>query len=180
MDKSSFRAEQIERLEDFFQTSQSIKETAELLENLANSSSLASAQKIGVSISDDLQMPSKKLIAKLRSLKKDIYLARPTKNNQIDFVFWPETINLPESMQELLQFNPTVIDNSLDLIITPGMAFSTSGNYYVGIGVGNFDFHLNRYQTKSIGLAYSAMLFEKPVWDISMLDVPVDEIIPTD
>ncbi|APT17957.1 hypothetical protein FC62_GL000012 [Amylolactobacillus amylotrophicus DSM 20534] len=177
MDKSSFRAEQIIRLEDFFQTAKSRTETDELLVKISQSPIFQSATSVGISLNDDLQLPINQLVRQLRDLGKDVYLARPTKRNQLDFILWPAEINIPKSVAELNQFNDNVVNNRLDLIVAPGMAFSQKGHYRVGVGEGNFDFFLNRYQTKTVGIAYSKMLFEEPEWDISMLDVPVDEII---
>lgn len=61
--------------------------------------------------------------------------------------------------------------------MVPALAISKTHRYRVGFGGGYFDRFLNQYQSKTVTLALTPMIFEKAEWPVSMMDVPIDELI---
>ncbi|KIX91587.1 5-formyltetrahydrofolate cyclo-ligase [Staphylococcus microti] len=68
----------------------------------------------------------------------------------------------------------TTIDNALDLVIVPGVAFNKEG-YRIGYGGGYFDRYLNTYAVKTISLIYDVQLCEQ--LPIEAHDQPVQHLI---
>lgn len=69
------------------------------------------------------------------------------------------------------------INNELDLIVVPGLAFALDSHARLGFGGGYYDRFLKKYPTKTIALANSRMVFEHAQWPVENFDVPIQTII---
>jgi 5-formyltetrahydrofolate cyclo-ligase len=69
------------------------------------------------------------------------------------------------------------VNNNVDLVIVPGLAFDISSNYRVGFGGGYYDRFLANYRGNTIALVPRAMKFEKADWDIEDHDIKIDKLI---
>ncbi len=62
----------------------------------------------------------------------------------------------------------------LDLVLVPGLIFSTAG-YRIGFGGGYYDRFLANYRGKTISMAFSEQIND--AWQPEVFDIPVDKII---
>lgn len=139
------------------------------------------SQSIGITSSLPIEVDTSELIARLWEEGKDVYLARANDDleHSQDFLQYTYRSHLGKSkfgVDEVIDKN-VKINNQLDLVIVPGLAFDLSTHARLGFGGGYYDRFLAKYPTKTVALVNSQMAFERAAWKIENTDIPIDVII---
>lgn len=184
MKKSELRREQINKLKEFAETEEKKAEDTVLLEKLMATDLIKESQRIGVTASLPLEVDTSELIARLWDMGKDVYLAK-ARNDQahtLDFLRYTYMSKLVKSkfgIEEVAD-EAAEINNDLDLIIVPGLAFALDSHIRVGFGGGYYDRFLAKHTAKTVALANSKMQFETSIWPVEKNDIPIQTIVTPD
>ncbi|WP_251551381.1 5-formyltetrahydrofolate cyclo-ligase [Neobacillus muris] len=109
-------------------------------------------------------------VPKCHSRDKQLTFRTLTEFSQLESVFF----GLYEPREEMTN---EVIADRLDLVIVPGLAFSTDG-FRIGFGGGYYDRFLSRYSGNTLSLAFNEQIMDElPAEDH---DIPVQCIITPD
>ena len=182
MNKNELRQKQVTRLDHFAETEEKAAEDHVLLQKIMDSELLATSQSIGVTSSLPYEVDTSRLIAQLWDQGKDVYLAKAHNNpeHSQDFISYTYMTKITKSkygVEEVLDPNAT-INNELDLIIVPGLAFTLDTHQRLGFGGGYYDRFLAKHpQAKTVALVNSKMIFETATWQIEPTDIPIQTII---
>ncbi|KRN03876.1 5-formyltetrahydrofolate cyclo-ligase [Holzapfeliella floricola] len=178
MDKTELRKVQFKRLQEFSKTTQKQREEISLFHQFTSHPKVKIAETIGLTIGDMFEVDTLPLIEALLEMGKSVYLAKVRPKKQMDFIAYNSGDGLHQSKFGVLEpKKESPVKNQLDLIVVPALAISKTHRYRVGFGGGYFDRFLNQYQSKTVTLALTPMIFEKAEWPVSMMDVPIDELI---
>ncbi|WEV36409.1 5-formyltetrahydrofolate cyclo-ligase [Lactobacillus sp. ESL0677] len=182
MNKKDLRQKQISRLQDFAATEQKEQEDRQLLEKIMAWDGLKSSQTIGVTSSLAYEVDTSRLIALLWDQGKDVYLAKANNNpeHSQDFLYYSYMTKLTASKFGVMEVNdPSAkINNDLDLIIVPGLAFAEDTHQRLGFGGGYYDRFLAKHkQAKTVALANSQMIFNTTEWNVEQTDIPIQTLI---
>ncbi|WEV70398.1 5-formyltetrahydrofolate cyclo-ligase [Lactobacillus sp. ESL0785] len=185
MNKKDLRQKQISRLQDFAKTEQKELEDQQLLEKIIAWDELKNSQTVGVTSSLAYEVDTSRLIALLWDQGKDVYLAKAYNNSERsqDFLYYSYMTKLTTSKFGVVEVDDpnAKINNDLDLIIVPGLAFAEDTHQRLGFGGGYYDRFLAQHQqTKTVALVNSQMIFDTTVWDVERTDVPMQTIITPD
>lgn len=179
MEKSQFRKIQLKKLEDFSQTDEKKKEDQILTEKFLKSDLLKKAQKIGITLSMPLEVDTSEIIAQLWELGKDVYIPRCLPKRQMEFTKFTYETQLTTTkfgVQENHEPN-AFVDNDLDLIVVPLLAYGKDQYARLGFGGGFYDRFLAKNKLTTISLVNSKQLFEKTAWPIEQTDIPIENYI---
>lgn len=184
MDKKELRKKQIERLKSFATQKEKAEEDVALLENLMTTDLWKNSQTVGITSSLPIEVDTSELIARLWDEGKDVYLARANndKEHSQDFLQYTYRSKLGKSrfgVDEVID-QDAKINNELDLLIVPGLAFALDTHARLGFGGGYYDRFLAKYPTPTAALVNSQMSFPTANWKIEATDVPIDVIITPD
>lgn len=182
MSKKELRQRQIKKLSSFAETDAKNAEDQVLLNEMMNSQLIKECQTIGVTSSLTYEVDTSGLIAQLWDQGKDVYLARANDNNEHsqDFIYYSYMTKLTKSKfgVEEVSDPKAKINNDLDLIIVPGLAFALDSRQRLGFGGGYYDRFLAQHpNTKTVALANSQMLFDTAPWEVEQTDVAMQTII---
>lgn len=182
MNKKEIRQKQIKKLTTFAENIEKKTEDQELLTKLINSKILHGKESVGVTSSLSYEVDTSSLIAYLWDQGKDVYLARANEDSEHsqDFISYSYTTKLEKSkfgVEEIID-PEAKINNQLDLIIVPGLAFALDSHQRVGFGGGYYDrFLAEHLATTTVALANSQMIFETATWPVEQTDIPIQTII---
>lgn len=182
MDKSELRIKQKDILANFATTNEKKKEDRSLLEKLMNTELVKNCQSIGVTSSLLIEVDTSRIIARLWDEGKDVYLAKayPNKDHTQDFLLYTYRSKLEKSkfgVEEIADPDAEV-NNDLDLIIVPGLAFALDGHQRLGFGGGYYDRFLAKHpNSKTVAVVNSKMAFETAKWTVEDTDIPIQTII---
>lgn len=185
MNKKELRQKQIKKLSAFADTEQKNSEDQILLKKLIGSKMLDQKLSIGITSSLSYEVDTSELIAQLWDQGKDVYLARANENaeHSQDFMSYSYMTKIMKSrfgVEEVCDPNAE-INNELDLIIVPGLAFALDSHQRLGFGGGYYDRFLAKHQkTTTVALANSQMIFDTAPWGIEKTDVAIQTIITPD
>ena len=181
MEKIDLRKKQIESLKEFADENQKKIEDKKLLDKFMSTNLWKNSQSIGITSSLPIEVDTSELIARLWDEGKDVYLARANNDpdHTQDFLEYTYMTKLKKSKFGVDEVaNPDAkINNALDLIVVPGLAFALDSHARLGFGGGYYDRFLKKYPTKTIALANSRMIFEHAQWPVENFDVPIQTII---
>ncbi|QLK86069.1 5-formyltetrahydrofolate cyclo-ligase [Staphylococcus sp. 17KM0847] len=147
-----------------------------LRQQLFNHPKYQQAQKIGIVLSMPHEVHTDPIILHIMQHGKQVYVPATT--------YYKKTMNF-QQLVHLSQVSidekgiryvdeETPIDNQLDLVIVPGVAFNREG-YRIGYGGGYFDRFLSHYQPATLSLVYDIQIRED--LPIASHDYPVAELI---
>ena len=71
------------------------------------------------------------------------------------------------------------VNNELDLVIVPGLAFALDSHVRLGFGGGYYDRFLAKYNPKTVSLVSSPMQFASSEWPVEKTDIPIQTIVTT-
>lgn len=182
MNKKELRQKQIENLSNFADTKEKDAEDQVLLKKIIESDLLKNKQSIGITSSLSYEVDTSGLIARLWDQGKDVYLARANENSQHsqDFISYSYMTKITKSKFGVEQVSDpnAKINNNLDLVIVPGLAFALDSHERLGFGGGYYDRFLAKHpNTDTVALANSKMTFDTAPWHIEETDVSVKTII---
>ncbi|QEA30698.1 5-formyltetrahydrofolate cyclo-ligase [Secundilactobacillus malefermentans] len=150
-----------------------------LYDRLFNAEDWKNANSIAITLSTPMEIDTQPIIEKAWASGKTVLV--PTTLSDWQMKFSPYTV------QTVIQKNSHGIDepksgdavdaSQIDLIIVPGLGFSTSDGFRLGFGGGYYDRYLARYSGKTISLALPVQTFESPEWPTYEHDIPIQSII---
>lgn len=175
MEKGQFRKKQLTALEDFAKTSQKQKEDQILTKKFLHSDLLKNTQKIGLTLSMPLEVDTSEIIAQLWELGKDVYIPRCLPKKQMEFTKFTYKTQLTKTKFGTQENHEpdAVVDNQLDLVVVPLLAYGQSEHARLGFGGGYYDRFLAKNKLTTISLVNSKQLFEKAEWPIEKTDIPI-------
>lgn len=182
MNKEEFRNEQREILTKYGNTEEKKAEDLVLLKKLGKLDLIKNVQSIGITASLPLEVDTSEIIAHLWDLGKMVYLARviPGSAHKMEMVRYTYRTKLKRSkfgVEEVADPNSEV-NNDLDLIIVPGLAFSLDQHERLGFGGGYYDrFLAEHHDSQTLALANSKMIFKQTEWPVESTDIPIDYIL---
>ena len=182
MNKKELRKQQIEKLRDFADNKEKDREDELLLDQIMNTELLKNSQTIGVTSSLPVEVDTSKLIACLWDEGKDVYLAKAHNdaNHSQDFLHYTYKSKLEKSkfgIEEVSDLDAQINDD-LDLIIVPGLAFALDTHERLGFGGGYYDRFLAKHpDSKTVALVNSKMAFPTANWKVEKTDIPIQTII---
>lgn len=182
MEKKELRKQQIAKLQAYAETAEKKREDQLLLERLLNSDLLEGAEKIGVTSSLNFEVDTSGLIASLWDQGKEVFLARANSDRTMDFLAYNYNTKLKVSKFGVSEVaDPQAqIENDLDVLVVPGLAYDCTSHYRLGFGGGYYDRFLAKHQVKSLVLANSKMIYQKPVWPVEAFDMPINYLVTTE
>lgn len=179
MDKKIFRQRQLANLKVFATTAQKEHEDEQLLERILGWEELINAETVGLTWSLEFEVNTWPLIQQFWLMEKEVYLPTANQDKSMDFKLFSDRSDLGFSrfgVGEVMSAK-TRINNQLDLIIVPGLAYSGK-NDRLGFGGGFYDRFLARHLgIKTVTLANSQMFYQNTEWAVEKTDIPVQTII---
>ena len=161
------------------------KETEDsiLLEKLMETDLIKNSQTIGVTASLPFEVDTSELIARLWEAGKKVYLAkaRADQDHTLDFLRYTYMSKLVKSKfgVEEIADGDAEVNNELDLVIVPGLAFALDSHVRLGFGGGYYDRFLAKYNPKTVSLVSSPMQFASSEWPVEKADIPIQTIVTT-
>ena len=164
MKKAELRKEQINKLKEFANTKEKETEDSILLEKLMETDLIKNSQTIGVTASLPFEVDTSELIARLWEAGKKVYLAkaRADQDHTLDFLRYTYMSKLVKSKfgVEEIADGDAEVNNELDLVIVPGLAFALDSHVRLGFGGGYYDRFLKLCRkAKRIALAYDCQIY---------------------
>ncbi|WP_334331982.1 MULTISPECIES: 5-formyltetrahydrofolate cyclo-ligase [unclassified Companilactobacillus] len=177
IEKKDLRQQQIQKLNQ--NKDQTQLETEILLQKLIESSEWQNATSIATTISGPFEVPTTPVIEAALAAGKKVYVPKTMPHRQMAFLPFVSYDKLVKSSFGLLEpeYDETLVNQSPDLIIVPGLAFAIDSHYRVGFGGGYYDRFLAKYTGQSIALVPSAMAFATADWKIGEYDIKIDKLI---
>lgn len=157
------------------------KELDELLlyKKLFNSFEWNEANVIGITLGLPSEIDTKPIISQAWLQGKKICIPLTLPQRKMNFKLLTPTTRIIKNSFGILEpekSSKEVNKNKIDLIIVPGLAFSSRGER-LGFGGGYFDRFLADYEGKTISLAEKNRFFEKAVWPLEETDVLIKKIL---
>lgn len=178
MKKKELRQRQILRLKEFAKKDRKVEEDILLQNKFLANSLLEGVKTIGVTCPLDFEIDNQIIIEQARKKGIKTYLAKSYHDKSMDFVYFDDQTRLEKSDFGVWEVaNPTEINNQLDLLLVPGLAFSKVSHDRLGFGGGYYDCFLAEHNCKTVSLVNSVMLFDTPAWSIEVTDKQVGELI---
>ena len=178
MKKKELRQRQILRLKEFAKKDRKVEEDILLQNKFLANSLLEGVKTIGVTCPLDFEIDNQIIIEQARKKGIKTYLAKSYQDKSMDFVYFDDQTRLEKSDFGVWEVaNPTEINNQLDLLLVPGLAFSKVSHDRLGFGGGYYDCFLAEHNCKTVSLVNSVMLFDTPAWPIEVTDKQVGELI---
>ncbi|APT15036.1 5-formyltetrahydrofolate cyclo-ligase [Lactobacillus jensenii] len=178
MKKKELRQRQIHRLQEFAKKDRKVEEDILLQNKFLANSLLEGVKTIGVTCPLNFEIDNQIIIEQARREGIKTYLAKSYPDKRMDFVYFDEQTQLKKSNFGILEVaNPIEINNQLDLLLVPGLAFSKASHDRLGFGGGYYDRFLAEHNCKTVSLVNSVMLFDTPAWPIEETDRQVGELI---
>ena len=178
MEKKELRQRQILRLKEFAKKDRKVEEDILLQNKFLANSLLEGVKTIGVTCPLDFEIDNQIIIEQARKKGIKTYLAKSYHDKSMDFVYFDDQTRLEKSDFGVWEVaNPTEINNQLDLLLVPGLAFSKVSHDRLGFGGGYYDCFLAEHNCKTVSLVNSVMLFDTPAWPIEVTDKQVGELI---
>lgn len=180
MNKRDFRNAQIDRLTAH--QLETAEASAALLDKLVQSDVWQQARTIATTVSSPIEVATQPLIAAAQAAGKQVYLPKTMPHRQMAFLPDPgpeqritSAFGIPEPAYEAALQNQTV-----DLVIVPGIAFARDSHYRVGFGGGYYDRFLAQYPGHTVSLVAPVQLFDTAEWDVESFDIPLQQLITLD
>ncbi len=177
--KNELRRLQIKRLTEFANSTQKLSEDKILKEKLLRNSLLASAESIGISVSMPLEVSTVPIIASLWKMGKRVYIPRCLPKRKMEFTLYDKNTILVKTKFGVLENRDSkaIVNNNLDLMIVPGLAYGLDKNSRLGFGGGYYDRFLEKYPTRTLSLVNSFQLFKRTSWQVEEHDIPIEKLI---
>ncbi|MFO3688311.1 5-formyltetrahydrofolate cyclo-ligase [Staphylococcus felis] len=134
------------------------------------------AHSIGIVLSMPHEVETDSIIKCALDLHKSVYVPKTNyQHKTMDFQKLTSLNQIGVDEKGIRYVNQnSIINNHLDLVIVPGVAFSENG-YRIGYGGGFFDRYLAAFKPETLSLLYDIQLCEN--LPIDEYDYPVSELI---
>ena len=136
------------------------------------------ADKIALTLSQDVEIPTQLLIQTALLQGKHVYLPRVQPKRQMIFVrITTDTVYEKHPFGMLEPVGDEIIDPAdLDLVLVPGLAFSAAGDR-IGFGGGYYDRWLPKTDATTVALVTPDNYFAAPTWPLEVTDQAVDQVV---
>ena len=177
--KKELRKLQIKKLTEFANSKQKLSEDKILKEKLLRSSLLTKAESIGISVSMPIEVNTAPIIASLWKMGKRVYIPRCLPKRKMEFTLYDKNTILVKTKFGVLENRDSkaIVNNNLDLMIVPGLAYGLDKNSRLGFGGGYYDRFLEKYPTRTLSLVNSVQLFKRTSWQVEEHDIPIEKLI---
>jgi 5-formyltetrahydrofolate cyclo-ligase len=177
MKKTDLRKLQLKRLKTL-PLEQKQEQDRYLLQEFLQLPDLAERQQIGLTVSLPFEVDTAPLIVALIKAGHQVFLAKTRPGRQMDFVRYQENTTLVKSKFGVTEPASGLVNNDLDLLVVPGLAFNLTNHQRLGFGGGYYDRFLAQHpQTKTISLVNQIMATPPDDWPLAQTDRPVAELI---
>lgn len=175
--KQAIRKEVLQNLQALSKTDKR-EQSQYLIDALVASSWWQEAKTIGLTMSADVELDTKPLIAQALAAGKTVTVPRTLPHRQMAFVALGAGVSFETTKFGLAEpVGGTIIPaNEHDLIVVPGVAFADNGAR-VGFGAGYYDRYLSEFAGTTVSLALRPQRFKQPGWTVDSFDVKIQHII---
>ncbi|MBD5068827.1 MAG: 5-formyltetrahydrofolate cyclo-ligase [Lactobacillus sp.] len=179
-DKATFRKKQLQKL------AQAKQETNQVALNLATKLFLTpewqQAKTIGITRAGELEIPTDQLIRQAENEGKVVYYPKTMPKRQMVFLPAKTEADFELSSFGILEphYDETKVNDNLDLLLVPGIAYALDSGLRVGFGGGYYDRYLKNFSGNTISLATPTMTYATAGWELDSFDVPVQWVITVD
>lgn len=179
LDKKTIRKNQIEILKNDFNNDETKIEINKLYQNFFASELFRDSSSIGITLSSGFELDTAPIIKKAWELKKEIYIPKTyPEERQMNFIKYTGKEELVMSDFGVLEpKGELTILNPPELLLVPGLAFSSEENARVGFGGGYYDRYLQKYPTKTVSLVRLNQYFSHADWKVEKYDILIDKLI---
>ncbi|WP_311407175.1 5-formyltetrahydrofolate cyclo-ligase [Liquorilactobacillus uvarum] len=150
-----------------------------LYEALFATSIWKKARTIGLTISSNNEIDTKPIILQARMQAKKIFVPRIRARHQMDFFQLRNDTVIKKNdfgIYEPQGKNGLILKEDIDLMIVPGIAFSSEGDR-IGFGGGYYDRYLLNFKGATVSLADPLRLYKHRVWILDETDRQIDKIV---
>lgn len=177
INKKTFRQIQINAMRDA--AAPTDQESGLILDRLLQIPAWQQAQTIATTVSSPIEFPTDSLIKAALNAGKRVYLPKTMPHRKMAFLPYQSDEQLIKSSYGLLEpaYDADLVNQNVDLVIVPGVAFALDSHYRVGFGGGYYDRFLANYQGRTVALVPKVMEFKTAVWPIKDHDIRIDTLI---
>lgn len=172
MDKKELREYGIATLKQLHPNQKKAKER-KIHSLLFSSQNWIEAKNIGVIRSLPFEFDTTPIFEKAYQLNKNVAVPK-VENKELYFYQVDENTSYTLSTFGVEEPNSQLLIDELDLVIVPGLVFSSKG-YRIGFGGGFYDRFLSTFKGATISLVFSQQLRDD--WQPEVFDRPVSKII---
>ncbi|WP_179394376.1 5-formyltetrahydrofolate cyclo-ligase [Lacticaseibacillus absianus] len=150
-----------------------------LLEWLMTTPQWQTAATIATTVSSPIEVPTAPVIAAAVAAGKRVYLPKTMPHRQMAFLPDPgpaARITSPYGIPEPA-YDAAAVDQQVDLVIVPGIAYALDTHARLGFGGGYYDRFLAQYRGATITLAAPAMAVPTATWPIAPTDILIQTLI---
>ncbi|SFH73030.1 5-formyltetrahydrofolate cyclo-ligase [Pisciglobus halotolerans] len=179
MNKQKIRTDMIQLLKSYPKKEKQ-REEEKIMHTLFKTKMWKNAKTIAVVMAQDFEFDTNKIIEKAWEEGKTVALPRAKAGGIMDVVPYSKDMQLERTSFGILEPARTLTALSkkeIELIIVPGLAFSTDG-FRVGFGGGYYDRFLKDYDGVTVSLVLEKQLIALP--NPEPFDVPLDFLITAD
>ncbi|CCI81811.1 5-formyltetrahydrofolate cyclo-ligase [Lactobacillus hominis] len=182
MNKIEFRKKQHQILKEFSLTNKKTRQDLQLTDKFLNSASFKNAQKIGITISMPEEVNTSQIILKMQKLGKEVYIPRCLPKRKMEFTRFIDSSQLTKTKFGTSEIwtSDAVVDNNLDLLVVPLLAFDLQTSQRLGFGGGYYDRFLEKFTGNTISLLNEKQTYSHAQWNIEDHDIPIREYILAD
>lgn len=155
-----------------------LHEERQLASLLYNQPEWMNAHTIGLTLSQSFEVDTAPIILHARHMGQQVVVPRTLPGRQMEFVELNEDTDFDETSFGVLEPHDGKVYSpaEIDLIVVPGVAFTTSG-HRIGFGGGYYDRYLKNYLGPTISLALTTQLAEENEWVPDEYDQHVDKVL---
>ncbi|KRM93284.1 5-formyltetrahydrofolate cyclo-ligase [Lentilactobacillus senioris DSM 24302 = JCM 17472] len=177
IDKKTFRNNQLTKLKNSDNVDS--QEEQKILDNLFSTFEWQEAHSIATVISGPIEFPTKNLIKQAQIEGKQVYLPKVMPKRQMAFLPFIGYDQLVKSNFGLLEpaYDETLVNQQIDLIIVPGLAFALDSNNRLSFGGGYYDRFLSHYLGRTVSLVPPMMSFTTNKWPIEDHDIKINTLV---
>ena len=176
MGKKEIRINMIQSLKTYSKKRRYTEEN-KVIDRLLKMEIWRKAETVAVFKSQPFEFSTERIIKEGWKKGKIILLPRTTQEYRLEFVPYYEGMVLEKSSFGILEPSSYLCNKEkqdIDLILVPGLAFSTTG-YRIGFGGGYYDRYLQHYSGTTVALIFNQQLMD--LQELDYYDVPIDYII---
>ncbi|MGM9892281.1 5-formyltetrahydrofolate cyclo-ligase [Limosilactobacillus sp.] len=175
--KSELRQAYIARLQQL-DVNTRLGEEKRLASELYDQPEWMGAKVIALTLSQSFEIDTAPLILHARHEGRTVVVPRTLPHRQMEFVELKENTTFKETSFGVLepQDGQVFTPDEIDLIVVPGVAFTTTGKR-LGFGGGYYDRYLSNYHGKTISLALPTQVAGDNEWTAEEHDQEIDRVI---
>ncbi|SEM67425.1 5-formyltetrahydrofolate cyclo-ligase [Ligilactobacillus sp. WC1T17] len=179
MDKKTFRQQQLEKTSAYAKTPQFLLDTLNLYQQLFLNEWWKQARVVALTLSSAGEIDTLPLIVQAKKAHKTVVIPKTLPKRQMAFCPLDtdsKLIKTKYGLIEPLDVNTMVANDTIDLIIVPGLAFNSQG-VRVGYGGGYYDRYLVSSPAKTLALADQSRFYQEASWTKDPFDINVQKVI---